>query len=371
MRRYEKGAHMRLAGIGMCLIAGLLSATSALADNREAKQAFGHTDTPSAQHPEPIGFYSKGCQAGAVQIPATGPTWQAMRLSRNRRWGQPRLVDLIQRLSRDGAQHDGWPGLLVGDMSQPRGGPMLTGHASHQVGLDADIWLTPMPSRVLTAKERENLSAVSVLDKSKFLTLDRKVWTTSHARLIMRAASYPEVQRIFVNPAIKKELCNTWNGDPNVLGKVRPYYSHDYHFHIRLFCPPGSPDCKPQASVPAGDGCGKQLAWWFSDEPWAKPKPKPADKNKPKPKPKIVTVDDLPRSCSNVLAAPAAPADDNMGVVISAKASIAAEKGTPVTSLASAATISAVPLPAAPPVQASAYVALPDIVPLPVFRPNR
>ncbi len=95
------------------------------------------------------GFYSKGCFSGGVAIPVDGPTWQAMRLSRNRRWGHPTMIALIEKLSRDAAAKDGWPGLLIGDISQPRGGPMLTGHASHQIGLDADIWLTPMPSRTL------------------------------------------------------------------------------------------------------------------------------------------------------------------------------------------------------------------------------
>ena len=85
-----------------------------------------------------------------MAIATDGPTWQAMRLSRNRRWGHPTMIKLIEKLSRD-AVADGWPGLLIGDISQPRGGPMLTGHASHQIGLDADIWLTPMPDRRLTA----------------------------------------------------------------------------------------------------------------------------------------------------------------------------------------------------------------------------
>ena len=95
------------------------------------------------------GFYSKGCFSGGVAIPTDGPTWQAMRLSRNRRWGHPD-DDRADRkaVARRGA--DGWPGLLLGDISQPRGGPMLTGHASHQIGLDADIWFTPMPDRRLS-----------------------------------------------------------------------------------------------------------------------------------------------------------------------------------------------------------------------------
>ncbi len=47
--------------------------------------------------------------------------------------------------------------------AQPRGGPTLSGHASHQTGLDADIWLTPMPNRQLSRKEREDTSAVMMV----------------------------------------------------------------------------------------------------------------------------------------------------------------------------------------------------------------
>src|SRR4029078_4403647 len=88
--------------------------------------------------------------AGATATPPDGETWQVMRLSRNRNWGHPNLIQLLQKLSARLPQINGWPGLLVGDISQPRGGPMITGHASHQIGLDADVWLTPMPQRRLS-----------------------------------------------------------------------------------------------------------------------------------------------------------------------------------------------------------------------------
>src|SRR5262249_11949985 len=111
-----------------------------------AKEIFARKIYPTPLEPRAIGFYSRGCLAGAVPLPITGPHWQIMRVSRNRYWGHPELIELLQRLS-DKATNVGWPGLLVGDIGQPRGGPMLTGHASHQIGLDADIWLTPMPTR--------------------------------------------------------------------------------------------------------------------------------------------------------------------------------------------------------------------------------
>ncbi|MEO0633569.1 MAG: penicillin-insensitive murein endopeptidase, partial [Pseudomonadota bacterium] len=92
-----------------------------------AKGQFGGKRAASAQTPEPFGSYARGCVAGAEQLAETGPTWQAMRLSRNRNWGHPELVDYIQRLSQKAAAQPGWNGLYIGDMSQPRGGPMLTG----------------------------------------------------------------------------------------------------------------------------------------------------------------------------------------------------------------------------------------------------
>src|SRR6202048_3978549 len=123
-----------------------------------AKELFGRKILPAKMPTRVIGFYAKGCIAGAEALPITGDTWQVMRLSRNRNWAHPEMVALLERLAAKVHEVAGWPGLLVGDMSQPRGGPMLTGHASHQVGLDADIWLTPMPARELTPLEREEMS---------------------------------------------------------------------------------------------------------------------------------------------------------------------------------------------------------------------
>ena len=128
-----------------------------------AKELFGAATAPApSDGAAVIGSYAKGCLAGGSALPIDGPAWQAMRLSRNRIWGHPELVAFIERLA-IGARGDGWPGLLVGDMAQPRGGPMRTGHASHQIGLDVDLWLTPMPDRRLTGEEREMISAVSML----------------------------------------------------------------------------------------------------------------------------------------------------------------------------------------------------------------
>ncbi|MEM9205116.1 MAG: penicillin-insensitive murein endopeptidase [Pseudomonadota bacterium] len=269
-----------------------------------AKQLFGAKKAPADLQARAIGSYARGCLAGAQPLSIDGDSWQAMRLSRNRNWGHPALIDYIQRLAMSASEAGDWPGLLVGDLSQPRGGPMLTGHRSHQIGLDADIWLTPMPDRRLSYRERENTSAISVL-KPGTRTINPNVWSEGHARIIKRAAGYDAVARIFVHPAIKNELCR-WPGagtDRAWLRKVRPWYGHHYHFHVRLACPEGIEGCKNQDPPPAGDGCGSELAWWMGPEPWAPPKPSATP---PKPRTPL-TMASLPQACTTVLNAATDP----------------------------------------------------------------
>jgi penicillin-insensitive murein endopeptidase len=276
-------------------------AASSPLDAKPAKELFGRVAAPSAQPPlsaRAIGGYARGCLAGAVALPIDGATWQVMRLSRNRNWGHPDLVAVLERLARRVPQATSWPGLLVGDIAQPRGGPMLTGHASHQIGLDADVWLNPMPPRRLSPKEREDISAVSVV-AADWNDVDPRIWTPEHLKVIKLAALEPRVERVLVNPAIKKALCREAGEDRAWLSKVRPYWGHNYHMHIRITCPAGSEGCKPQGAPPKGDGCGSDLAWWFSDEVRNPKKP-----DKPvKPKPPM-TLAELPPACRAVLTAP-------------------------------------------------------------------
>jgi penicillin-insensitive murein DD-endopeptidase len=306
--------------LALLISAAVLSAPAALAQDRGsvdpkplpplanpndpklgAKELFGRKVLPAAMPTHVVGFYAKGCIAGAEGLPINGETWQVMRLSRNRYWAHPDMVALIKRLSAKVHKDAGWPGILVGDMSQPRGGPMITGHASHQVGLDADIWLTPMPKRQLSRNEREEMSAVMMV-RSDRLDIDPNTWTPTHLSVIRDAAQEPTVQRIFVNAAIKKALCREAKGDRSWLSKVRPMYGHDYHFHIRIKCPPGSSggECESQPEPTEGEGCSAgDLAYWFKDSV-LHPRP---PKEPPKPRPPM-TLAQLPAACKQVLAAP-------------------------------------------------------------------
>ena len=266
-----------------------------------AKRHFGSVKTAAAGDPRTIGSYARGCMAGAVALPVNGENWQVMRLARNRNWGHPHLVSLLERLAKRGPDSAKWPGLLVGDISQPRGGPMLTGHASHQIGLDADVWLTPMPDRRLNTDERENMSATNLVAPD-WMDVEPKLWSPSHRSIIRLAALEPSVARIFVNPAIKKALCRDPGTDRAWLSKVRPMWGHNYHFHIRIACPAGDASCADQDPPPDGDGCGKELTDWLALQQKAIFGPKkPKDPNaKPKP-PVYLPLSAMPEACQQIV----------------------------------------------------------------------
>jgi penicillin-insensitive murein endopeptidase len=154
-----------------------------------------------------------------------------------------------------------------------------------------------MPDHELTRMEREEMSATNAVAEDR-RDVDPEVWTPGHTAVIKAAARDPHVERIFVNAAIKKALCRDSDPDREWMSKVRPYWGHDYHFHVRLRCPGDSPECKPQPPPPPGDGCGKDLDWWFTDRV-LHPKPSPVQRPRPP-----LTMAKLPPACRAVLAAP-------------------------------------------------------------------
>ena len=282
----------------LCGLTLLLSLALPLQAEPLAKQQFGAMTQGSRQRPAAIGSYAKGCAAGAVQLPESGPTWQAMRLSRNRNWALPVAVDFAQDLSAFAATLPGWKGIYIGDMSQPRGGPMTTGHRSHQIGLDMDIWMMPATRVNLSARTRENLSAVSMRRAGGAYV--NANWTTEQHALIRAAARDKRVARIFVFPGAKVQMCNDEKGDRTYLRKIRPWWGHHYHFHVRLTCPKGKRGCVNQAPPPPGDGCAEAQKW--VDDIVNPPPPKPVDPNAPKVKPRREYVlADLPKKCVSVL----------------------------------------------------------------------
>src|SRR5215471_15247630 len=187
---------------------------------------FAMVKTPTHGPAKSIGGYSAGCIEGAVALPMRGAGFKVVHPERKRVYGHPLLIGLIRDVGKQLKKLHLAP-LGVGDLAQPRGGPAPSGHASHQTGLDVDL---------------------------RFGTRE------TMARLLELVASDARVDRVFVNPAIKRDLCSQSHAE--WLHKIRPWWGHDDHFHVRLACPPDSPDCVAQAPLAAGDGCG-ELDWWF------------------------------------------------------------------------------------------------------------
>ena len=262
---------------------------------QEARVLFGAAQAPDNGPSAVIGGYARGCLAGAEPLPETGPTWAAMRLSRNRNWGHPELIDFVQDLSQRVAAQTSWNGLYVGDLAQPRGGPMLSGHVSHQSGLDADLWMLPPTRFDLSAPDRENLSSISTQSAGGARVGEN--WTPAHMEVMRLAATDPRVARIFVFTGAKVWMCDNATGDRDWLRKIRPAAGHHYHFHVRLHCPAGSRDCEPQDDIPPGDGCEEARA---RARAILNPPPPDPDYVPPPPRPPM-TLADLPRQCAALL----------------------------------------------------------------------
>ena len=254
-----------------------------------------HVTRPSHTRAEVIGGPAAGCVAGAVTLPATGVGYQVMRLSRNRTYGHPSLINYLQNLGKT-LDAQGLGVMLVGDLGQPRGGPTASLHRSHQNGLDVDIWyLMPEVARErrLNSHEIEHLAAPSVLSANR-RKINYSRWTFSQGELLRFAAAPPEVERIFVHPVVKKELCDQVDHDRSWLRKIRPWWNHDDHLHVRLRCPPEDAHCTSQKPIPPGEGCDADLSWWLAAVAT------PAPKRPPPPPPNPV----LPAACTAVLNAP-------------------------------------------------------------------
>ena len=283
--------------VALCAVLAL-GGLPAAGQEPAAKTLFSSQTTAASLPAQPFGSYARGCLAGAQQLPETGPHWQAMRLGRNRNWGHPITLDFIRDLAGFAARQPGWRGLYIGDISQPRGGPMASGHASHQMGLDVDIWMLPPQRLDLSRSARENISSQSMRRANGAYV--NAHWGASHHAIIEAAAKDPRVARIFIFPGAKLQMCKDAKGNRDWLRKLRPWWGHHAHFHVRLACPKDAQGCENQPAPPPGDGCA-EAAQWQADI--LNPPPPRPDAPKPKPK-RALQLADLPASCRAVLAAP-------------------------------------------------------------------
>ena len=209
------------------------------------------TPGPAPGPARSIGGTSLGCVQGAAMLPPEGPGWQVVRLSRNRNWGHPVLVAALRDLA-GRARAAGLPDLWIGDLGQPRGGPLPFGHASHQAGLDADIWLDLSPKPLVPAAARESIPERSLVLPDG-TAADPRLFTPAHARLIRMAAELRGLDRIFVHHGIKRTLCAAHAGEP-WMRYVRPCRGHYSHKLICLRSYTCNPDFKYYDPPHQGDG---------------------------------------------------------------------------------------------------------------------
>lgn len=283
-------------GVVIGLATLMLSAWPGPAAAGEIAARWAAASGPAAGPARVIGTYSHGCFSGGQALPAEGPNHQVVRLSRARYYGHPELIDMLQGFL-DRAAAAGIGPINIADLSQPRGGPMTYGHASHETGLDADIWFR-LDLPILPRARREALDDIELVDRRWWRPAPG--WEDRHARMVALAAEDPRVERIFVHPVIKRDLCDRAWAERSWLGKVRPWWNHAGHMHVRIGCPAGSPDCTAQRPPPIGEGCGAELMSWFPERlPVPPPAPvTPARRAQP----------DLPAACAAILPPAAAAA---------------------------------------------------------------
>lgn len=241
--------HAPRSSLYLGFVAVVCLATSA--SEARPPSPWSRAQLPSNGEAHSIGGYSSGCIEGAKPLPLSGKGHRVMKPERNRHYGHPALVAFVERIAHQLQSHKEQP-LGVGDLGQPRGGPAPNGHASHQSGLDVDLWFSPG----VEGGEQHSVVDLAANQRSEH-------WSKRVPTALKLAGSSPEVARVFVNPLIKKELCEHTTGDRTWLRKLRPWYGHHEHFHVRLACPEESPECKNQGAIPKGDGCG-ELDWWLS-----------------------------------------------------------------------------------------------------------
>jgi murein endopeptidase len=170
-------------------------------------------------HSTAVGTHTAGRLEHGVRLPAEGRTfftWDpVLRRSPNRawrRWGTDRLVHVVLDVARaHHAAHPRAPRMAIGDLSRPRGGDFgpqfgYIGHASHQNGLDVDIYYPRADARELAPRDATEI--------------DRRLSQELVDRFLAAGA-----QVIFVGP-------NTGLGGPP--GRVKPLAHHDNHLHVRL-----------------------------------------------------------------------------------------------------------------------------------------
>jgi len=210
---------------GKCFLILFIAGCSSLEDAKK----WAAVELPKTGPTLIYGKTTAGCIQGAKKLKSRALGYKIKDAKRDTVFGHPNLISYIEKLAGKRKYK-----LKIGDLSQPRGGPIPGGHSSHQTGLDVDI--------------------------------DYPTLNFPYTQILYRAVRNVRVERVFVNYKIKKALCDKFKGR-DWLQKIRPWWGHNDHFHVRLKCPEGMSNCQnPINPVPKGDSCDATMKWWFTDE---------------------------------------------------------------------------------------------------------
>jgi murein endopeptidase len=200
----------------VCLLLVTLAACGFAAPSARDRRLPSEPRVPAIEwrHSRALGVPGDGRLVRGVRLPAAGAhffTWDpVLHRSPNRawrRWGTDQLVRVVLRVVRGfAADHPGAARIGVGDLSLPHGGYFGPKHATHQNGLDADIYYPRLDKRERPPTRVEQIDLRLAQD-----LVDRFV-----------AAG---AELVYVGP-------NTpLTGPPGV---VIPLWNHDNHLHVRI-----------------------------------------------------------------------------------------------------------------------------------------
>jgi len=288
---------------------------------------WGKITHPTAHSSAQIyGSYTSGCILGGEALPEEGEGYKVVNTYRNRYYAHSSLTSMIKSWGQ-WSKEKKLGTLVVGDLSQPAGGPLTGAHRSHQIGLDVDLRLHLLtPGQKI--KNRNQFSSTDVVQckttkaqKINYQFMPQK-WPVSTTQLLQKIASEKNVERLFVSAGIKKYLCAAFPDYPVWLKKIRPEWGHTSHFHVRLRCPEGMDQCQGQPPIPvdvtdtSGVGCsGQDLEYWFKTNKDQKILAGCYPKSQPETQPyweKVIHSSNFPKECQEVLL----PASETSPIVL-------------------------------------------------------
>lgn len=205
-----------------------------------------------------VGFYSKGSLINPSQLPNDGVGFLKLFQPRDRAYATQDLVTLIENAaSAIALAFPGGERMQMGDFSQREGG-QISGHASHQNGLDVDVKFFNHAHLEQDPMGTNGFDEIFVDEKNQ---VTPNYDFERNEALVKFVVDSGLVRRIFVDGNIKKAFCDRakasgeYRDDLEWLRRLRPLEGHQDHFHIRIACPTSSPNCVAQEEPPLGTSC--------------------------------------------------------------------------------------------------------------------